>query len=106
VLWRSTRGCLLAADDGPEAIRLAREATSIAAETADLVLHADALADLAEVLAVVEGPTSAEPPLTEALRLYELKGDESSAKRTRLRLDALSGSAVSSYLERPIRSRP
>jgi class 3 adenylate cyclase/tetratricopeptide (TPR) repeat protein len=95
VLWRSTRGCLLASRDGAEAVRLAREATAIAAETADLELHADALADLAEVLAVVEGRKSAEPPLTEALRLYERKGDESSAQRTRRRLEALSASAVS-----------
>jgi tetratricopeptide (TPR) repeat protein len=75
ILWRSAEAKVRALrGEADEAVRMATEAVEIAAETVDLVLHADALADLGEVLIKAGRPEKAEPPLREALALYERKG--------------------------------
>jgi tetratricopeptide (TPR) repeat protein len=82
MLWRQARGKLLARrGDLQEGERLAREAVTLAAETDMLNAHADALLDLAEVLAPAGQDASAE--LEQALALYERKGNLVMAKRTR-----------------------
>ena len=47
----------------------------MASETDFLPLHADALADLAEVLRLAGKPEEAETARLEAVRLYERKGN-------------------------------
>ena len=74
-----------------EGERLAREAVALAAETDMLNMHADALVDLAEVLALAGGRTPAE--LEQALALYERKGNLVMAERTRSRLAELAAPA-------------
>jgi ATP/maltotriose-dependent transcriptional regulator MalT len=87
VLWRSAeakvRGLRGEADD---AVRLATEAVAIAVGTVDLVLHADALLDLGEVLLETGRQEDAGPPLREALALYERKGASAAASRVRAML--------------------
>jgi tetratricopeptide (TPR) repeat protein len=84
VFWRTARARIFArtsrAADGEA---LAREAVSLARETVDLALLAGALADLAEVLRESGRPDDAEPPLREALRLFDQKGDLTSTIRVR-----------------------
>jgi hypothetical protein len=67
--------------------RLAREAVALAEETDMLNAHADALLDLAEVLALAGQDARAE--LEQALALHERKGNLVMAKRTRSRLTEL-----------------
>jgi tetratricopeptide (TPR) repeat protein len=89
VLARRTQAILAArAGDAENARRLADEAVSIASETEDIVLLADAQLDLAEVIATIGAGESPGPPLREALRLYEEKGDLVSADRVRARMGA------------------
>jgi hypothetical protein len=66
-----------------EAVTLATDAVELAAETVDLVLHADALADLGEVLIAAGRTNEAGPPLREALELYERKGATAAVTRVR-----------------------
>jgi tetratricopeptide (TPR) repeat protein len=73
-----------------EGERLARDAVALAAETDMLNAHADALVDLAEVLALAGQDARAE--LARALALYERKGNLVMAKRTRSRLAELTAS--------------
>jgi class 3 adenylate cyclase/tetratricopeptide (TPR) repeat protein len=85
ILWRQVRGKLLARrGELEEGERLAREAVALAAETDLLNAHADALVDLAEVLALAGRDARAE--LDGALSLYERKGNLVMAERTRSRL--------------------
>jgi ATP/maltotriose-dependent transcriptional regulator MalT len=86
-LWRRVSAKALA-DEGrlDEAERLAREATDILAPTDAPVMKADALVDLAEVLRAKDDPER-HKALAEASRLYELKGNEVAAARTRRLLD-------------------
>ncbi|MGK2850557.1 MAG: adenylate/guanylate cyclase domain-containing protein [Candidatus Limnocylindrales bacterium] len=82
--WRLVRSrTLLAAGDAVTADRLSREAVDVAATSTDLLLQANVLLDRATLLASISGPESAGPPLREALRLFELKGDRVSAARAR-----------------------
>ncbi len=67
---------------------LAEEAVATAAATEDTALTADAHADLALVLSMLDRPDETGPPLREALSLYERKGDVVSAARMRIRLQA------------------
>ena len=86
VQWRAVRAKLLARrGDLPEAEALARGAVVLASETDFLVLHADALMDLAEVLRVAgrEGEGEAAPVIRQALELYEQKGNVVGAERAR-----------------------
>ncbi len=85
MLWRQARGKLLARrGEFQEGERLAREAVALAEETDMLNAHADALIDLAEVLALAGQDARAE--LGQALALYEGKGNLVMADRTRGKL--------------------
>ncbi|MBA3366892.1 MAG: hypothetical protein H0U03_14100 [Actinobacteria bacterium] len=91
MLWRQVRGKLLARrGELQEGERLVREAVALAEETDMLNAHADALLDLAEVLALAGQDARAE--LDRALALYERKGNLVMAERTRSRLAELTAS--------------
>jgi DNA-binding SARP family transcriptional activator len=76
VQWRTARAQILArAGSLDEAEAFAREAVALAEQTDFLVVHADALAALAEVLRLGGRPAEADPVLGDALRLYERKGN-------------------------------
>jgi tetratricopeptide (TPR) repeat protein len=88
ILWHQARAKVLARrGELEEGERLAREAVALAAETDMLNAHAEALIDLAEVLALAGQDARAE--LDRALALYERKGNLVMAKRTRSRLAEL-----------------
>jgi tetratricopeptide (TPR) repeat protein len=90
VLWRTAHARLLAdASQGELATDAAERAVEIATEGDDIELLADAKAALGEVLWQLGRQESAEPPLREALALYERKEDIASATRVRLRLEVL-----------------
>jgi class 3 adenylate cyclase/tetratricopeptide (TPR) repeat protein len=94
VLWRTANARLLAEANRPdEAIANAERAVEIASDGDDIVLLGDAKSALGEVLWRAGRPESAEPPLREALALYERKEDLTSASRVRLRLEALAAGA-------------
>jgi class 3 adenylate cyclase/tetratricopeptide (TPR) repeat protein len=82
VLWRTTAAKLLAAKGELEAAeRYARDAVALAEQTDALNLHADSLVDLADVLTSQGDEVGADAALTEAARLYRLKGNEVSERR-------------------------
>ena len=90
VLWRTAHARLLAEADKPDgAIEAAERAVAIAIDGDDIELLGDAKAALGEVLWQLGRRESAEPPLREALALYERKEDIPSASRIRLRLEVL-----------------
>lgn len=91
VLWRGVRARVLARRaQFEEAQVLAREAVALARVT-DFVNHrADALLDLAQVLKASQSTNEAVTSASEALRLYELKGNHVSASATRSWLERLS----------------
>ena len=66
-----------------EAEKLAREGVALAADSEFLVLHADVLLDLAEVLALAGRMEDAAATAAEAVSLYERKGNVASARRAR-----------------------
>jgi tetratricopeptide (TPR) repeat protein len=73
-----------------EAVQLASAGVALAAQTDFLSQHADALLDLAHALATAGRVDEAQHAVTQALDLYQLKGNlpgarESSAARTELR---------------------
>jgi class 3 adenylate cyclase/tetratricopeptide (TPR) repeat protein len=83
ILWRQAEAnVLLARGRGTEAEALAREAVELTTGTVDLVLRADALADLAAILAGIGRGNEAGPPLQEALDLYRRKGASVAADAT------------------------
>ncbi|MEJ7792197.1 MAG: AAA family ATPase [Gaiellaceae bacterium] len=91
MLWRQARGKVLARrGELEEGERLAHEAVALAADTDMLNAHADALLDLAEVLALAGQDARAE--LEQAFALYERKGNLVMAERTRSRLAELTAS--------------
>jgi class 3 adenylate cyclase/tetratricopeptide (TPR) repeat protein len=83
VLWRLTRSALLLPDRPAEALGVADEAVALAAETADLRSHADALRNRAQLLVAVGRGEEAEASFDEAFRLYERKGDVASPAAAR-----------------------
>jgi hypothetical protein len=86
MLWRQAQGKLLARrGEHAQGERLGREAVALGAETDMLNAHADALCDLAEVLALAG--RNGRPELEAALALYERKGNVVMADRVRARLD-------------------
>jgi hypothetical protein len=93
-LWRSVRAKTLARRglDG-DAEELAREAVELLEDTDALILQADALEDLAEVLALV-GSDGARGCLGEALGRLERKDDVVSVERVRASLQALDATAA------------
>jgi class 3 adenylate cyclase/tetratricopeptide (TPR) repeat protein len=91
VLWRGVAARLRArAGLANEALELAESQSRLAAETASPVFEADARLERSEVLVLLGRQEEAEPPLREALRLFEEKGDLVSAARIRRQLEALS----------------
>jgi tetratricopeptide (TPR) repeat protein len=91
---RSVRAKLLARrGQRAEAERLAREAVEIAARTDYLVLHADALLALAEVLGETDEAVEA---LRRALELFEQKENVVQAEQTRARLAVLAQTSQTS----------
>ena len=85
MLWRQAQGKVLARrGELQEGERLVREAVALGAETDMLNAHADALIDLAEVLAL--GGRDTRPELERALALYERKGNVVMVDRTRSEL--------------------
>ena len=98
VQWRAARAKLFArAGDMEAAERLAREAVALAEETPDfLLLRADALRDLGEVLAATGDRAAAVAATEQALELYERKGCVVSTAATRKRLTELEQDTKSS----------
>ncbi len=91
VIWRTARAKLEAqAGAHDKAVVLAKEAVTMASSGSYIEQHAEALTDLAEVYRVLGARDEQEPPLREALVLFERKGDVVSADRVRARLRALS----------------
>ena len=66
-------------------------AVALASETDFLVLHGDALMDLAEVLLTAGREAESVPVVQEALQLYEQKGNVVMTDATRSLLDELKG---------------
>jgi tetratricopeptide (TPR) repeat protein len=66
-----------------EAERLAREGVALAAASEFVVLHADVLLDLAEVLRLADRPAEADAATAEAVAVYERKGNVAAARRAR-----------------------
>ena len=92
VLWRMARARLLADEGGAEdAERLIRDAVAKADETGDIELRADALAALGSVLRAIGRDDESGPPISEALTLYERKGDVVSARAMREALGVTAG---------------
>ena len=92
VAWRAARAKVLAGRGDLTAAATAEAAVALAAGTEDVALHADALVDLADVLGLLGREADAEPPIREALALYEQKGDRVSSDRIRRRLaEAVAG---------------
>ncbi len=71
-----------------EAERLAREGVAVAANTEFVVLHADVLLDLADVLELAGRPEEAHEAADEAVSLYERKGDVAATMKARGPLNA------------------
>ena len=90
VLGRSARARIVAARGlGEEAEDLAREAVERAEATDDLNMRGDTLVDLGEVLRLHGNRAGATLALTDALGLYEAKGNAAAAEATRRRLGQL-----------------
>jgi tetratricopeptide (TPR) repeat protein len=88
VQWRSARAKLLARGGRlEEGEALAREAVALAELTDFLVVHGDALVDLAEVLRLAGRGDEAVPALEDAIRLYDRKGNVVSSRRARALLE-------------------
>jgi class 3 adenylate cyclase/tetratricopeptide (TPR) repeat protein len=93
-LWRSVRAKALARRGlGDEAEGLARDAVALLRGTDALVLQADALEDLAEVL-VLRGAGDARGVLEEALGLLEQKDDLVAAERVQESIRTLDPTSV------------
>ncbi len=73
-MWRSTRARVLAAHDADAAVRLAREAVDLARTTDGLAMQANALLELATVLAGLGRAADATEAADEAAELYQRKG--------------------------------
>ncbi|MGY1763347.1 ATP-binding protein [Geodermatophilus sp. SYSU D00779] len=90
VLWRGVRARVLTRRaELQEAEELAREAVTIAGATDFLNHRADALLDLSHVLEASRRGDGAVTAASEALRLYEVKGNVIAAAATRRRLEEL-----------------
>ena len=88
VLWRGTRARVLADRGHTEpAEQLARHAVALARQTDFVNMLADALVDLAETRSLLGRDGDSRAPLTEAIGLYEAKGNVVSAAAARGRLD-------------------
>ncbi|MGZ8514618.1 MAG: hypothetical protein ACXW4H_05405, partial [Candidatus Limnocylindrales bacterium] len=91
VKWRMARALALAArGNRDDAMRFANAGVELTAATSDLLLRADALADLGTLRIALGDPEGSGPPWREALRMYDRKGDRVSAGLVRERLAAIS----------------
>ncbi len=83
-LWRSVLGmCLARRGEHDEGLRLANEAVELRRATDALTLQAETLSDLAETLRFTGRDDEVRAVRSEAMRLYERKGDIVSAGRLR-----------------------
>jgi len=90
IVWRGTRAKVLARrGDFEAAEKLAREAVEYAELSDFLHSHADALTDLAEVLALAGQPAESASAIEAAIRLHEAKGNALAIAHTRKFLDDL-----------------
>jgi len=100
VQWRAARAKALARLGNVGAAEsFAREAVALAEETDFLVVHADGLVDLAEVLRAAGRADEALSALGDALLLYERKGNVTASRRTQALL-AADSAAVGLHAER------
>ncbi len=91
IVWRGTRAKVLARrGDFEAAEKLAREAVEYAEASDFLHSHADALTDLAEVLALAGRPEESAPAIEAAIRLHAAKGNVLAVAQTRKRFVDLS----------------
>jgi tetratricopeptide (TPR) repeat protein len=90
VLWRTARAriAVTTAQSG-DAEQLARDAVELVAASDDINMHADALVDLGEVLWAGPHKDSAKTALTDAIGLYEKKGNIVAEQATRIRRDGM-----------------
>jgi tetratricopeptide (TPR) repeat protein len=85
--WRAIRAKTLARRGETEAAeRLAREAVAYAEASDFLLAHADALADLAEVLTLRDGREAAAAAFRQSIDLHARKGNLLGVERIRVRL--------------------
>jgi hypothetical protein len=90
VKWRTSRAAALAASgQRRDAERHARDAVAIAERTDSVLLRADALGRLAEVLIAGGATTEAVEPAAGAGELYEAKGDVVAARRWQATVERL-----------------
>ena len=88
--WRCIRAKLLAREGGTdEAVVMAREGVRLIRDTDQPGIQGEALAGLAEVLVAAGELEEAAASLSEAISLFEQKGDTVSAARSLLLLDRL-----------------
>jgi len=84
VFWRTARARIFALTGQSEpGEALARQAVELARGTVDICLLGGALVDLAFVLERAGRQNEAEPPLREALQLFQRKEDRTSVQRVR-----------------------
>ncbi len=94
-LWRRARARVLAHRGRfNDAVRLAREAEALMAQTDGLNMRANTLMDSAEVLRLAGRDDEATPLVQEALRLYEQKGNRVSARGAGAVLESLEENVV------------
>lgn len=85
ILWRSAQAKVLASrGESEQAATLGREAVAVSRSTDYVVMQADALMDLAEVVTLSGALADAPPLIDEALHLYEAKGIVPATERARL----------------------
>jgi len=90
IVWRGTRAKILARrGDFEAAEKLARDAVEYAEASDFLHSHADALTDLAEVLALAGRPEESASAIEGAIRLHEAKGNVLAVAHTRALLESL-----------------
>ena len=90
-MWRSTRAKLRARAGDAAAEELAREAIALLEDTDLVNTRADAFADLAETMRLLEREDEAEAAAARALELYDAKGNLASAAAMRETLEAATG---------------
>jgi class 3 adenylate cyclase/tetratricopeptide (TPR) repeat protein len=84
ILWRSVQAKVQGRREPDPAIALGREAVEISRSTDYVVMQADALMDLVEVLMLSEEVADTIPLVDEAIGLYEAKGIVPATERARL----------------------
>jgi len=83
VLWQTALAKFRGAGLDAGAVELAESAVELARSSSDLELEADALVDLGDILTILGRRDDAAARLSEAVELYERKGDRVSAREYR-----------------------